>query len=139
MIQDQENNEYVSLVRIPRKWFHAFVVIFLTLIITNTMLELLTSWEWKLLGDTIINTYVSIDDIDRRLVFIVAHIWEVIMLGYAKMFRDKVYAEGKAEGRAEVYRQLKAWEQRKKETEARGDEFTEPLPIPDTEKQEQKQ
>lgn len=58
------------------------------------------------------------------------------MLGYAKMFRDRVYAEGKAigkaEGKAEVYRQLKAWEQRKKEAEARGDKFTEPLPIPET-------
>lgn len=58
------------------------------------------------------------------------------MLGYAKMFRDRVYAEGKAEGRAEgraeVYRQLKAWEQRKKEAEARGEKFTEPLPIPET-------
>ena len=61
------------------------------------------------------------------------------MLGYARIFRDKVFAEGKAEGRAEgkaegkaeVYRELKAWEQRKKETEARGEKFTEPLPIPE--------
>ncbi len=62
------------------------------------------------------------------------------MLGYAKMFRDRVYAEGIAEGKAEgiavgkaeVYRQLMAWEQRRKEAEARGDKFTEPLPIPET-------
>ena len=64
--------------------------------------------------------------------FAISHIWEAIMLGYAKMFRDRVYAEGKAEGVAEVYRQLIAWEQRRKEAEARGDKFTEPLPIPET-------
>ena len=28
------------------------------------------------------------------------------MLGYAKLFKDKILAEGKAEGRAEVYREL---------------------------------
>ena len=28
------------------------------------------------------------------------------MLGYAKLFRDKLLAEGRAEGRAEVYREL---------------------------------
>ena len=70
------------------------------------------------------------------------------MLGYAKMFRDRVYAEGKAEGiaegkaegkaegiaegKAEVYRELKTWVERRKDAEARGDKFTEPLPIPDT-------
>ena len=53
MIQNQDNNDYVSLVRIPRRWFQVFVGVFLTLVIANTLLELLTSWEWKLLGDTI--------------------------------------------------------------------------------------
>ena len=28
------------------------------------------------------------------------------MLGYAKLFKDKILAQGKAEGRAEVYREL---------------------------------
>ena len=136
MIQNQDNNDYVSLVRIPCRWFHVFVGIFLTLVVTNTLLELLTSWEWKLLGDTILIRMSVLMTLIVGWFFIVSHIWEVIMLGYAKMFRDRVYAEGKAEGRAEgraeVYRQLKAWEQRKKEAEARGEKFTEPLPIPET-------
>ena len=38
--------------------------------------------------------------------FILAHIWEFIMLGYAKLFKDKILAQGRAEGRAEVYREL---------------------------------
>lgn len=135
MIQNQDNSEYVSLVRIPRSWFHVFVGIFLTLIITNTLLELLTSWKWILLGDTILIRMSVLMTLIVGWFFIISHIWEVIMLGYAKMFRDRVYAEGKAigkaEGKAEVYRQLKAWEQRKKEAEARGKKFTEPLPIPE--------
>ena len=28
------------------------------------------------------------------------------MLGYAKLFKDKILAQGRAEGKAEVYRQL---------------------------------
>ena len=28
------------------------------------------------------------------------------MLGYAKLFKDKILAQGKAEGKAEVYREL---------------------------------
>ena len=29
------------------------------------------------------------------------------MLGYAKLFKDKILAEGRAEGKAEVYRELR--------------------------------
>lgn len=140
MIQNQDNNDYVSLVRIPSRWFQVFVGIFLTLVIANTLLELLTSWKWILLGETILIRTSVLMTLIVGWFFIVAHLWEVIMLGYAKMFRDRVYAEGRAEGKAEgiaegkaeVYRQLMAWEQRRKEAEARGEKFTEPLPIPET-------
>ena len=37
-------------------------------------------------------------------------------------------AEGKAEGMAEVYREIAEWERRRKDAEARGEEFTEPPP-----------
>ena len=37
-------------------------------------------------------------------------------------------AEGIAEGKAEVYREIAEWEHRRKEAEARGEEFTEPPP-----------
>ena len=56
------------------------------------------------------------------------------MLGYAKLFRDRIRAEGKeegrAEGRAEVYRELSEWNTRRLEAEARNQPFTEPPPIP---------
>ena len=38
--------------------------------------------------------------------FILAHMWEAVMLGYAKLFKDKILAQGRAEGRAEVNREL---------------------------------
>ena len=131
MSKYQDENNYVSLVRIPRNWFHLFVGTFLTLIIINTLLELLTAWKWELLGETILTRMAVLMTLTVGWFFIVSHIWEFIMLGYARTFRDRVFAEGKAEGKAEVYRELKAWEQRKKETEARGEKFTEPLPIPE--------
>ena len=37
-------------------------------------------------------------------------------------------AEGKTEGIAEVYREIAAWDSRRKAAEARGEPFTEPLP-----------
>ena len=37
-------------------------------------------------------------------------------------------AEGIAEGEARAYRKIAAWERRRKEAEARGEEFTEPPP-----------
>ncbi len=39
-------------------------------------------------------------------------------------------AEGKAEGRAEVYQEVAEWNRRRMAAEARGEEFTEPLPTP---------
>ncbi|MDE0017860.1 MAG: hypothetical protein OXU51_16880 [Candidatus Poribacteria bacterium] len=36
---------------------------------------------------------------------------------------------GRAEGRAEVYREVAEWNQRRIEAEARGEKFTEPPPI----------
>ncbi len=56
------------------------------------------------------------------------------MLGYAKLFRDRIRAEGKAEGkvegRAEVYREVSEWNTRRLEAEARNQPFNEPPPIP---------
>ncbi len=37
-------------------------------------------------------------------------------------------AKGKAEGKAEVYREIAAWHARRTEAEKRGEEFTEPPP-----------
>ena len=39
-------------------------------------------------------------------------------------------AEGIAEGEARAYQKYAEWEKRRREAEARGEEFTEPLPTP---------
>ena len=111
---NQNGNDYVSLVRIPRKWFNIFVWTFSSLVIANVLLELFTGWAWKLLGETILTRTAVLMTLIVGGFFILAHIWEAIMLGYAKLFKDKILAqgkaegraEGKAEGRAEVYREL---------------------------------
>ena len=43
-------------------------------------------------------------------------------------------AEGKAEGKAEVYQEIQEWDRRRRESEARGEEFTEPPPAQPQEK-----
>lgn len=62
-----------------------------------------------------------------------------MLLGSAKILRNKIFQEGKEEGilegRDEVYRELsEKWEKRKQEAEARGETFDEPQPIPDYKK-----
>ncbi len=41
----------------------------------------------------------------------------------------EMIAEAKAEAKAEVYREIAAWDRRRREAEARGVEFNEPPPI----------
>ena len=103
---NQNGNDYVSLVRIPRKWFNVFVWTFSTLVIANVLIEFCTGWAWKLLGETVLTRTAVLMTLIVGWFFILAHIWEFIMLGYAKLFKDKILAQGKAEGRAEVYREL---------------------------------
>ena len=52
------------------------------------------------------------------------------MLGYAKIYRDRVYAKGKAEGKAEHHQKVLAWNRRRIQAEKEGKEFTEPVPAP---------
>ena len=103
---NQNENDYVSLVRIPRKWFNVFVWTFSSLVIANVLIEFFTSWAWKHLGETVLTRTAVLMTLIVGWFFILAHIWEVIMLGYAKLFKDKILAQGRAEGKAEVYREL---------------------------------
>ena len=127
---NQNENDYVSLVRIPRKWFNIFVWTFSGLIVANTLAELLTDWAWKGLGETTLARMAVLMTLIVGWFFVLSHIWEIIMLGYAKLFRDRIRAEGKAEGRAEVYREVSEWNTRRLEAEARNQPFNEPPPIP---------
>ncbi len=133
IIDDMSKNEddFVSLVRIPRKWFNLFVGIFLTLIITNTLLELLTDWKLEQLGDTILTRMAVLMTLIVGWFFIAAHIWEGAMLGYAKIFRDRVFAEAKAEVKAEYHQkilEILEWDRRRIQAEKDGRKFTEPIP-----------
>ena len=103
---NQNENDYVSLVRIPRKWFNVFVWTFSSLVIANVLIEFFTGWTWKHLGETILTRTAVLMTLIVGWFFILAHIWEAIMLGYAKLFKDKILAQGRAEGKAEVYREL---------------------------------
>ena len=139
MSSNVNENDFVSLVRIPRKWFNLFVWIFSTLIIANILVELLTDWVWKDLGETTSTRTANLMALIVGGFFIVSHIWEVIMLGYAKMFKDRVFAEGKAvgiaegkaEGITEQYRLVLEWNRRRMQAEKEGKEFTEPIPTPE--------
>lgn len=103
---NQNGNDYVSLVRIPRKWFNVFVWTFSSLVIANVLIEFFTGWAWKNLGETVLTRTAVLMTLVVGWFFILAHISEAIMLGYAKLFKDKLLAQGRAEGRAEVYREL---------------------------------
>ena len=143
MSSNVNENDFVSLVRIPRKWFYLFVWCFSVLIIANILVELLTDWAWKDLGETTSTLTANLMTLIVGSFFIGSHIWEVIMLGYAKMFKDRVFAEGravgiaegiaegKAEGIAEQYRLFREWNRRRIQAEKEGKEFTEPIPTPE--------
>ena len=156
MSSNLNENDFVSLVRIPRKWFNLFVWFFSTLIIANILVELLTEWVLKDLGETTSTRTANLMTLIVGWFFIFSHIWEVIMLGYAKMFKDRVFAEGKAvgiaegkavgiaegkavgiaegkavgiaEGITEQYRLVLEWNRRRIQAEKDGKEFTEPIP-----------
>ena len=129
--------DYVSLVRVSSKWFYIFVLSFSIITILNLLIELLTDWAWKELGNTLLTRMSVLMTLIVGWFFILSHAWEVTMigLGYAKRFKQKIFDEGKAEGKAEAYQEIyEAWEKRKQDAEARGETFNEPLPIPDYEK-----
>ena len=104
---NENENDYVSLVRIPRKWFNVFVWIFSTVIIANTLAEFFIGWAWKDLGETTSTRMAVLMTLIVGWFFILSHIVEVIMLGYAKLFKERMRAEGRAEGRAEMYAVLR--------------------------------
>ncbi len=141
---NRSESDYVSLVRIPRKWFRLFVWIFSSLVILNVSAELLLGWTWEALGETILTRMAVLMTIIVGWFFILSHVWEGIMLGYAKLYRDRIRAEGieigkaqgleqgleqgKAEGIRQAYQEIADWNKRRLEAEAKGIPFDEPLP-----------
>ena len=100
---DEKENEYVSLVRIPRKWFFVFVWTFPSLIIANTLAEFFLGWTLKDLGETALERMAVLMTLIVGWFFILSHISEAIMLGYAKVFKDRI----RAKEREELYKKLK--------------------------------
>ena len=149
---ESNDKDYVSLVRIPRKWFYVFARIFSSLVILNLLLEVFLGWKLEALGATLLTRTSVLMALIVGFFFICSHLLEEIMFGYAKLFKDRVYAEGKAEGiaegKAEGIAEGKAegiaegkvegfqmanqawveWFQRKEAAEAAGEPFDEPSP-----------
>ena len=91
---NQNENEYVSLVRISHKWFNLFVWTFSIIIIAYTLIEFLFQWSWiKSLGGTALERIAILMTLIVGWFFILSHILEAIMLGYAKRYRDRIRAE----------------------------------------------
>ena len=103
---NENGNEYVSLVRIPRKWFFVFVVVFSGLIIANTVAEYCFGWVWKDLGETTLARTAVLMTLIVGWFFILSHILEAIMLGYAKLFKNRILAEGEAKAEDKLYKKL---------------------------------
>lgn len=95
-------SEYVSLVRIRKKWFYAFIVTFSTLIIISTILDLVFHWHIIGLGDTIYTRTAVLMTLIIGWFFIISNIWEGIMYGWAKVYKDKIIKEAKDEAKDEV-------------------------------------
>ena len=57
------------------------------------------------------------------------------MLGYAKKYRDRIFAEGYAigfaEAKAEYHQKILEWNRRRIQAKEDGKEFTEPIPTPE--------
>ena len=99
-------------------------------------------------GETILTRMAVLMTLTVGWFFILSHISEGVMLGYAKLYRDRIRAEGieigkaqglkqgraegKAQGRAEgikqAYQEISAWNKRRIEAEAQGIPFDEPPP-----------
>ena len=96
-----DDNDYVSLVRIPRKWYSVFAWTFSVLVIGHTIADVGFGWGWKALGDTPAVRMAMLMTFIVGWFFISSHLLEEIMLGYAKRFKNKIFAAGKTEGIAE--------------------------------------
>ena len=105
--QGNDNSEnkkkYVSLIRIPEKQYYVFAWIFSTLIIVYTLGDIFTDWAWKnTLGETLFTRIAVLMTLIVGWFFIGSNTWEAIMLGYAKVFKDRIFAKGEAKGEDKV-------------------------------------
>jgi hypothetical protein len=64
--------------------------------------ELLSDWVWKDLGETALARMAVLMTLIVGWFFILSHVWEGIMLGYAKLFKDRI----RAKEREEIYKEL---------------------------------
>ena len=127
-MRHQNDNDYVSTVTLPRRWFNAFVWVFTAIVIGNVIAEVF-GWDWSLLGGlflTLERTAILIT-FTTGAFFAVANLTEglkMLVPNYKKTFYDK--------GQTDLYEKMLEWEKRRKAAEERGDTFTEPMPTPST-------
>lgn len=129
MLDNTSGKDYVSLVRIPRKLFNIFVWFFSITVILYTFIDSLSDWHWESLGNTILIRTSVLMSLIVGWFFIISHIWRLVMFLYTRIFRQKIFNEAKAKAYQEIYQELGAWEKRRQEAKARGEDFDEPIPI----------
>ena len=92
---NQKQNEHVSLVRIPHKWYYAFVWTFIIFIFLNTVAEIVWDWDWYgLLKGTALERIAILMTLIVGYFFIVAHIWDGIVVIKHKFSRKTLRSEG---------------------------------------------
>ncbi len=102
--------------------------------------EITQGWQGYVSVQNVMKDISTFIPVDATLVAMIIGGIDLIMLlsDFIEERRQKRIAaakeEGKAEGKAEVYREIAAWARRRKEAEERGEEFTEPLPTQPKEK-----
>ena len=95
------DDDYVSLVRIPRKWFYVFVWTFCVLTIGHTIFDVFFGLGWVALGETPLLRMSILMGLIVGWFFMLSQILEFIMLGYAKLYKERIHAAGMAAGMAQ--------------------------------------
>lgn len=110
---DEKQNGYISPIQIPKKYFYVFVLIFSITITINISAELITAilldegWYLDTLGETRLIRSVNLMTFIVGCFFIISHTWEAIMLGSAKLLRDKFRKEGMEEARKQIFEEIR--------------------------------
>ncbi len=96
--------------------------------------ELTQGWNGHVSVQNVVKDISSFIPVDAALVAMIIGVIDLMMLlsDFIDARRQKrieaAAAAAKAEGKAEVYREIAEWDSRRREAEERGEEFTEPPP-----------
>ena len=107
---NENENEHVSLVRVPRRWYYAFIVVFSGSIISYTAAEILFDWAWKSLGETIFTRMSVLMTLIVGWCFIAAHTLEILLTLCYKIFNKVLLAKGAMEALTKIYLKIEQFD-----------------------------